>query len=91
MSKNIEMLDFFASWCGPCRIMKPVIADIEKEYGDKIIIKKIDIDENQEIASKYNVMSIPTILIIKDGQVINQLVGAQPKATIVDAIESALK
>lgn len=91
MSQKVEMLDFYAAWCGPCKIMKPTIAEIEKEYAGKLTISKHDIDENQELAQKYNVLSIPTILILKDGQVINQLVGAQQKSTITNALDAALK
>ncbi|MDO8513226.1 MAG: thioredoxin [bacterium] len=90
MTPNVKLLDFFASWCGPCRMMKPIIEEIEEEYKGKIALHKYDIDENQEEASKHNVMSIPTILILKDDKVINQLVGAQPKANIVEAINAAL-
>lgn len=91
MPKNVEFIDFFAPWCGPCRLMAPVMEEIEKEYKDKIKISKINIDENQEEASKYQVMSIPTILILKDGKVANQLIGMQQKEAIVEAINTAIK
>lgn len=91
MSQNVELLDFFATWCGPCRLMKPVIEEIEKTYEGKIKVRKLDIDQNQEESTKYNVMSIPTILILKEGKVVNQLVGAQPKEALKEAIDSALK
>ncbi len=90
MSK-IEVIDFFASWCGPCRIMKPAIEEIEKQYEDKLTLHKYDIDENQEIAQKYSVMSIPTVLILKEGKVINQFVGAQSKETLTKAIDSVIE
>lgn len=90
MSK-IEVIDFFASWCGPCRIMKPAVEEIEKQYENKLTFHKFDIDENQEEAQKYNVLSIPTILIIKDGNVVNQFVGAQSKETLAKAIDSVLE
>lgn len=91
MSSNIEFIDFFAPWCGPCRMMSPAIEEIEKKYKDKIKISKINIDENQEMAAKYQVMSIPTLLILKDDKVINQLIGMKSIKDITDAIDSAIK
>lgn len=90
MAKNVELLDFYADWCGPCKVMGPIIAEIEKEYGDKLKVTKYNVDQAQDEASKYNVMSIPTLLILKDGKVVNQLIGAQPKAAITKAIDEAL-
>jgi thioredoxin 1 len=90
VSHKVELIDFYADWCGPCRTMKPIIEEIEKTYADQIHIAKYNIDEHQDVASENNVMSIPTILIKKDGQVVNQLVGAQPKAALIEAVKSAL-
>lgn len=80
---NIELIDFYADWCGPCHQMEPIIEEIQKELGDNVKITKINVDENQEEAGKYNVMSIPTYIIKKDGQVADQLIGAQSKETLL--------
>lgn len=74
-----ELIQFYAQWCGPCQAMKPIVAEIEKELGDKIKITRVNVDENPETAQKYNVMSIPTFLIKKNGEVKEQLSGVQTK------------
>ena len=75
----IQLVDFYADWCGPCIVMKPVIDEIEKELAGKIEVKKINVDENQYEANKYGVMSIPTYLVLKDGKEVERFVGAQSK------------
>lgn len=79
---EVQFVDFYADWCGPCVAMKPVIEELEKEVGDKVEIKKIDVDQNQEEASKHGVMSIPTYLILKDGQEVERFVGVTSKEVI---------
>lgn len=79
---SVQFVDFYADWCGPCVAMNPVIEELEKEVGDKVEIKKIDVDQNQEEASKYGVMSIPTYLILKDGQEVERFVGVTSKEVI---------
>lgn len=79
---NMELIDFYADWCGPCQQMKPVIEELEKELKD-VKFTLVNVDENQEEAGKYNVMSIPTYIIKKDGKVVDQLVGAQSKETLL--------
>ena len=76
------LLDFWASWCGPCRMVSPVIDEIAGERSD-IKVGKVNVDEQQELAAQFQVMSIPTLLVLKDGQVVNKSVGAQPKAKIL--------
>ncbi|MDR6881895.1 thioredoxin [Bacillus sp. 3255] len=83
------LVDFWAPWCGPCKMIAPVLDELSAEIGDKAKIVKINVDDNPESAAKYNVMSIPTLLIFKDGQVVNQLVGVQPKDRLKAAIEQA--
>lgn len=84
------VVDFYADWCGPCKMMSPVIDELATEYEGKVKIGKINTDENRAIASKYNVMSIPTIILIKDGQVVDTVVGALPKTVLQQKIEAML-
>lgn len=77
------ILDFWAGWCGPCQMLTPIIDEIANESGNQIKVGKVNIDEENELASKFNVMSIPTILAIKDGEVIDKKVGVQAKEAIV--------
>ena len=76
------LLDFFAVWCGPCKMIAPVLDEIAEERED-IKVCKVNVDEEPELAAKYQVMSIPTLVVIKDGQVVNQSLGAKPKAQIL--------
>ena len=76
------LLDFFASWCGPCRMVGPILDEIAKERED-IKVCKVDIDEQPELASRYRIMSVPTIMVLKDGQVVEQSIGAKPKHQIL--------
>lgn len=83
------LVDFWAEWCGPCRMIAPLVNELYEEYKDKAIIGKVDVDNNPGIASKFGIRNIPTILFIKDGQVVDKQVGAVPKnvlATKLDAI-----
>ncbi|HDQ13873.1 MAG TPA: thioredoxin [Sediminispirochaeta sp.] len=76
------IVDFWAEWCAPCKMLHPVLDEISQEYAGKVKVAKLDVDENGEIAAQYNVVSIPTLLLFKDGTVANQFVGAAPKQTI---------
>lgn len=80
------IIDFYADWCGPCRAMSPIIDEIAEEMADKITVGKINVDENQDLAMEYGVMSIPTIVIIKNGKVENTFVGVRDKSEILGAI-----
>lgn len=80
------LIDFWASWCGPCKMMSPVIDAIAEEMGEKVKVCKINIDEEQNLAVKYNVMSIPTFIVIKDGKEVSRSVGVQDKAEIIGMI-----
>ena len=89
---KVELIDFWAEWCGPCKIMHPIIDELEKEYGNKIVVKKYDVDDskNQEVVQKYQVMAMPTYFIEKDGRVLKQLVGAQSKSTLTNILDEAV-
>lgn len=89
-SDTLCIVDFYADWCGPCKMMAPVIEELAKEYSGKIKIGKLNVDENPKLAQKYKVMSIPTILFIKDSNVIDTIVGAVPKDTLIEKINSNL-
>ncbi|MDP2721082.1 MAG: thioredoxin [bacterium] len=79
---SVQLMDFYADWCGPCIAMKPVVEELGKELSGRVEIKKINVDENQEEASKYGVMSIPTYLILKDDEEVDRFVGATSKEII---------
>lgn len=80
------ILDFYADWCGPCKMMSPIIEEIAYELGDKAKVGKVNSDENMNLAEKYGIMSIPTIMIIKDGEVAKTFVGVTDKNEIINAV-----
>ena len=80
------LIDFWAPWCGPCRMLSPVISEIAEEYGDKVKVCKVNVDDEGELAASFNVMSIPTLVVVKDGKVTDSAVGVRPKAQIVEMI-----
>jgi thioredoxin 1 len=84
------MVDFWATWCGPCRMVAPVVEELAKEYENKVKIGKVDVDESPATASKYGIMSIPTLMFFKGGQIMGQLVGAVSKSDLKKRIESNL-
>ena len=87
MEANVPVLiDFWASWCGPCRMMSPVIDKIAEEMGDKVKVCKVNVDENHELAEKYEIMTIPAFLIIKNGTETARTIGVQPKEDILKLI-----
>lgn len=84
------LVDFWAAWCGPCKMIAPIIDDLAKEYAGKMKIGKVDVDSNSKVASQYGVMSIPTIVFFKKGKIMNQLVGAVSKLDLKRKIEENL-
>lgn len=85
------VIDFWAEWCGPCRMVGPIVEELAAEYADKVTIGKVDVDNNDDITSKYGIRNIPTILFIKNGEVVDKQVGAAQKAILVEKIENMLK
>jgi thioredoxin 1 len=88
---KVVLIDFWAEWCGPCKMLGPVLEQVAAEIGDKALVAKINVDEAQELAVKFSVRSIPALFILKDGQVAWQAVGVQSRQTLVDALNNALK
>ncbi|MBU6158585.1 MAG: thioredoxin [Bacteroidetes bacterium] len=86
-SAQLSVVDFWAEWCGPCRAIGPVIDELSKEYSGKVKVGKVNVDENPQISTNFGITSIPAILFIKDGKVVDKLVGAQPKSNFVKKIE----
>ncbi|HZS11322.1 MAG TPA: thioredoxin [Nitrospirales bacterium] len=89
-AKEVVMVDFWAVWCGPCQMVAPIVDELATEYAGKIKVMKLNTDENPEIAGKYQVMSIPTILFFRNGQPVEKLVGARPKQQFKQVIDSLL-
>jgi thioredoxin 1 len=86
----IKVLDFYADWCGPCKVMKPVFDEVENEYEGKVEFQKIDVEADVEMASKFGVMSIPTYVILKDDQEVDRKMGAMPKEVLTSWLDSHL-
>lgn len=85
-SEGLVLADFWAEWCGPCKMIAPVLEEIDSEMSEKVKIVKLDVDNNQETAGNYGVMSIPTLIFFKDGEIVDKVVGYQPKESLVDVI-----
>ncbi len=85
------MIDFWAEWCGPCKMVSPVVEEISKEYEDKAVIGKVDVDSNPELASKFGIRNIPTILFVKNGEVVDKSVGAVSKDVLTEKLDQQLQ
>lgn len=84
------MVDFWAPWCGPCRVLGPIVEELSKDYEGKLKVGKVNVDENSQLATKYNVMSIPSLKFFKNGKLSGELIGAAPKSTIENQIKPLL-
>lgn len=90
-NSGVTLVDFWAPWCGPCKMLGPIVEEIAKEIGDKALVAKMNVDENPIVSSRYKIMSIPSMLLFKGGKIVDQLVGVQPKDTILKRLNSVLR
>ena len=90
-SKKLVLVDFWAAWCGPCKMVAPVIDEIATEYNDLVKVVKVNTDENPSTAASYGIRSIPTLLIFSEGSIVDTIIGAIPKSTVVNRIQECLK
>lgn len=90
IANGLVLVDCWAEWCGPCRMVAPVLEDLSKEYSGKVTIKKLNVDDNQQTAQDLGIQSIPTLLLFKDGKLIDKVIGALPKAQLKNFLEHHL-
>jgi len=90
IKSGVTMVDFWAAWCGPCKVVGPIVDEVADEMGDEANICKLNVDQNQKTAKKYGIQSIPTLLIFKDGNPVQKLVGVKPKHAMIKSIRSYL-
>jgi len=90
-SKIPVMVDFWATWCGPCRMVAPIVEELAEEYDGKISVGKLDVDQNPRVASRYGIMSIPSLIIFKDGKPVSNIVGFRPKEQLKQSLSDVLE
>ncbi|HEI7740566.1 thioredoxin [Staphylococcus aureus] len=90
VESGVQLVDFWATWCGPCKMIAPVLEELAADYEGKADILKLDVDENPSTAAKYEVMSIPTLIVFKDGQPVDKVVGFQPKENLAEVLDKHL-
>ena len=87
---GVAVIDFWAEWCGPCRMIGPIIEELHHEYAGKVVVGKVDVDSNPEVSMKYGIRNIPTVLFLKDGKIVDKQVGVTTKQNFVNKIEALL-
>ena len=87
---RLVIVDFWATWCGPCRMLSPLLDEVEEEMSDKIVVVKVNVDDADEVAAQFRIMNIPTLLFFKGGQIVDKTVGAMPKTALVQRINANL-
>lgn len=90
VASGVTLIDFWAEWCGPCRMMTPVVDDLANLYAGKATVAKVNVDNEQDLAMRFNVSSIPTFLVVKDGEVTNRFIGVTSKADLAKALDEAI-
>ena len=84
------LVDFWATWCGPCRMVAPILDELADQFGEKLIVAKVDVDEQGELAQRFRVMNIPTLMLFKQGQLVDKAIGARPKAALEQMLNKVL-
>ena len=84
------LVDFWATWCGPCRMIAPIVEEIANEYAGKVVVAKVDVDEQGELAQRYRIMNSPTLMLFRQGQLVDKAIGARPKAALEQMLNKAL-
>ena len=87
---RLVIVDFWATWCGPCRMLSPLLDEVEEEMADKIVVVKVNVDDADEVAARFRIMNIPTLLFFKGGQIVDKTVGAMPKMALINKINANL-